>query len=115
MAADVRVDTVVGAVRATPRAAPGHRGSAPLALDDAGVRRVIDGMVAAGALVRRGHRVRLPQHRPRLDPVMRERADRLLDGLREARAEPPRVDGPAARLGITPAVLAQLRRSRGAG
>ena len=42
---------------------------------------------------------------------MRERADRLLEGLREARADPPRVDGLAARLGITPAVLAQLRKS----
>ena len=54
MAADARVDTVVGAVRTTQRAAPGHRGSAPLTLDDAGVRQVIDGMVGAGALVRRG-------------------------------------------------------------
>ncbi len=111
MAADARVDTVVGAVRTTPRAAAGHRGSTPLTLDDAGVRQVIDGMVGAGALVRRGHRIRLPSHRPGLDPVMRERADRLLEGLREARADPPRVDGLAARLGITPAVLAQLRKS----
>ena len=111
MSADVRVDTVVAAVRATPRSPAGHRGSTPLDLDDAAVRRVIDEMVAAGALVRRGHRVRLPSHRPGLDPVMRERADRLLDGLREAGAEPPRVDGLAARLGITPAVLGQLRRS----
>ena len=110
MAADVRVDTIVAAVRAAPRAAAGHRGSTPLELDDAAVRQVIDGMVQAGAVVRRGHRVRLPDHRPGLDPVMRERADRLLDGLREAGAEPPRVDGPAARLGIPPAVLAQLRQ-----
>lgn len=111
MDADVRVDTVVAAVRATPRPTAGHRGSTPLTLDDAGVRLVIDDMVRAGSVVRRGHRVRLPDHRPGLDPVMRERADRLLDGLREAGAEPPRVDGPAARLGIPPAVLAQLRRS----
>lgn len=111
MSADVRVDTVVTAVRATRSAAAGHRGSTPLTLDDDSVRRVIDEMVAAGALVRRGHRVRLPSHRPGLDPVMRERADRLLEGLREAGAEPPRVDGLAARLGITPAALAQLRRS----
>ncbi|HEY8177872.1 MAG TPA: hypothetical protein VIH19_04700 [Candidatus Limnocylindria bacterium] len=111
MAADIRVDTVVAAVRAAPRPAAGHRGSTPLALDDAAVRQVIDGMVEAGALVRSGHRVRLPNHRPGLDPVMRERADRLLDGLREAGAEPPRVEALAARLGITPAVLAQLRRS----
>jgi hypothetical protein len=68
-------------------------------------------MVEEGALVRSGHRVRLPNHRPGLDPVMRERADRLLDGLREAGAEPPRVEALAARLGITPAALAQLRQS----
>jgi hypothetical protein len=111
MAADVRVDTVVAAVRTAPRPVSGHRGSTPLTLDDAAIREVIDGMVGAGSLVRRGHRVRLPAHRPGLDPVMRERADRLLDGLREAGAEPPRVDGPAARLGIPPAVLAQLRRN----
>jgi hypothetical protein len=111
MSADVRVDTVVVAVRATPRSTAGHRGSTPLALDDAAVRRVIDEMVAAGALVRRGHRVRLPSHRPGLDPIMRERADRLLEGLREAGADSPRVDGLAARMGITPAVLDQLRRS----
>jgi hypothetical protein len=111
MSADARVDAVVAAVRATPRPTPGHRGSTPLTLDDAAVRRVIDEMVVAGALVRQGHRVRLSSHRPTLDPVMRERADRLLEGLREAGADPPRVDGLAARLGITPAVLAQLRRS----
>ena len=41
---------------------------------------------------------------------MRERMDRLLDGLREAGTEPPRVEGIAARLGITPSVLDRLRR-----
>ena len=44
-----------------------------------------------------------------LDPEMAERVDRPLEGLRAAGAEPPRVDGPAARLGITPAVIDQLR------
>jgi hypothetical protein len=111
MAVDVRLDAVLAAVRATPRSATGHRGSTPLALDDAALRQVIDGMVADRRLLRRGHRLRLPDHRPALDPVMRDRVDRLLDGLREAGAEPPRVEGSAARLGITPAVLAQLRRS----
>ena len=111
MAADLRVDAVVAAARTTPGSVAGHRGSTPLTLDDAELRRVIDGMVASGALVRRGHRIRLREHRPGLDAVMRERADRLLDGLREAGVEPPRIDGPAARLGIPPAVLAQLRRN----
>jgi hypothetical protein len=33
----------------------------------------------------------------------------LLEGLRAARAEPPRVEGIAARLGIPPTVIDQLR------
>jgi hypothetical protein len=111
MDADVRVDAVVAMVRAAPRPTAGHRGSAPLTLGDAAIHEVIDGMVRAGSLVRRGHRIRLPDHRPGLDPVMRDRADRLLEGLREAGADPPRIDGLAARLGIPPAVLVQLRRS----
>jgi len=40
---------------------------------------------------------------------MAERVARLMEGLRSARAEPPRVDGLAARLGIPPTVLDQLR------
>ena len=111
MDADVRVDAVVAAVRAEPRSAAGHRGSTPLTLDDAAVRQVIDAMVTSRRLVRRGHRIRLPDHRPGLDPVMRERVDRLLDGLREMGAEPPRVEGPAARLGIPPVVIDQLRKN----
>ena len=46
-----------------------------------------------------------------LDPELRERVERLLDGLREPGAEPPRVDGIAARLGVTSPALAQLRQS----
>lgn len=40
---------------------------------------------------------------------MRDRVERLLAGMRDAGAAPPRIDGPAARLGIPPGVLAQLR------
>lgn len=111
MKPDVRVDALLAAVRSAPRPAPGHRGAAPLELDDAALLAVVDGLVMRGALVRRGHRVRLPDHRPSLDPQMQERVDRLLDGLREAGTEPPRVEGIAARLGVTPAALAQLRQS----
>jgi hypothetical protein len=111
MVPDVRLDAVVQAARATPRAAAGHRGSAELTLTDAELRSVLDALVASGRLARRGHRVRLRDHRPQLDVEMRERVDRLLTGLREARAEPPRVDGIAARLGIPPPVLDQLRHS----
>ncbi len=51
----------------------------------------------------------LPDVRPSLDPEMEERVDRLMEGLRSAGASPPRVDGLAARLGIPPSVLDQLR------
>jgi hypothetical protein len=70
---------------------------------------VIDDMGADGRLVRTGRRVRLPDATPGLDPAMQERVDRLLEGLRSAGADPPRVDALAARLGITPAVIEQLR------
>jgi hypothetical protein len=111
MKPDFRVDALMAAAREASRAAPGHRGAAPLELGDSALLGVVDGLVSAGKLARRGHRVRLAGHRPSLDPQQRERVDRLLDGLREAGAEPPRVDGIAARLGVTPAALAQLRNS----
>jgi hypothetical protein len=107
--ADARVDAVIAELRAAPRQPAGHRGSTPLLLDDAELRSVVDEMVASGALARSGHRIRLPEHAPVLDPEMRARVERLLDGLREARAVPPRVDGSAARLGIPPSVISRLR------
>jgi hypothetical protein len=107
--ADTRVDAVIAELRAAPRQPSGHRGSTPLLLDDAALRSVIDEMVSSGALARSGHRVRLPEHAPTLDPEMRERVERLMAGMREAGAAPPRIDGPAARLGIPLSVLAQLR------
>jgi hypothetical protein len=108
---DFRVDALVDAARTVPRAAAGHRGSVELTLSDAELRSVVDVLVDAGRLQRRGHRVRLRDHQPRLDGEMRARVEQLLDGLREAGAEPPRVEGIAARLGITAPVLDQLRRS----
>jgi hypothetical protein len=111
MAPDFRVDALVDAARAVPRAAAGHRGSAELALTDAELRSIVDDLVHAGRLERRGHRVRLRDLRPSLDAETRRRVERLLEGLREAGNTPPRVDGIAARMGITPPLLAQLRRS----
>ena len=111
MQGDFRVDALMTAARTTPRAAAGHRGAASLDLDDRALMDVVDRLVSAGTLERRGRRVRLADHRPQLDPELRERVERLMEGLREAGAEPPRVDGIAGRLGVTPAALAQLRQS----
>jgi len=111
MVPDFRVDAVIEAARAVPRATAGHRGSAELTSTDVELRAVMDGLVAGGRVARRGHRVWLRGQRPQLDPEMRQRVDQLLTGLRETGAAPPRIDGLAARLGITPTVLDGLRRS----
>ncbi len=110
--ADVRVDTLVAELRAGDRQRPAsHRGATPLTLDDAALRAVVDGLVTRGSLERTGHRVRLPDHAPTLDPAMRERVDRLLAGLASAGAAPPPVAGIASRLGIPGVVVDQLRAS----
>ena len=111
LAADLRIDTLVARVQSASRRRPPprHRGSTPLTLDDPDLRRVIEDMAADGRLVRSGRRVRLPDANPGLEPEMQERVDRLIEGLRTAGADPPRVDGIAARLGIPPGVIDQLR------
>lgn len=111
LSADLRIDSLVSRVRAAAsrKPPPRHRGATPLTLDDADLRRVVDEMGVDGRLVRTGRRVRLPDVRPGLDPEMQERVDRLMDGLRAAGAEPPRVEGLAGRLGIPPTVIDQLR------
>ena len=111
LSVDLRMDSLVGRVRAASgrKPPPRHRGATPLTLEDADLRRVIEDMADDGRLRRTGRRVGLPESRPGLDPEMGERVDRLLEGLRSAGAEPPRVDGLAGRLGIPPSVLDQLR------
>ena len=111
LSVDLRMDALVSRVRAAAERRPPsrHRGSTPLTLDDADLRRVVDDLVTGGRLVRRGRRVGLAEATPTLDPEMDDRVRRLLEGLRSAGAEPPRVDGLAARLGIPPTVLDQLR------
>jgi hypothetical protein len=111
LSVDLRVDALVSRVRAAAgrKPPPRHRGSAPLTLEDADLRRVIDEMADDGRLARNGRRVGLPDADLSLDPEMAERVERLMEGLRSARAAPPRVDGLAARLGIPPSVLDQLR------
>ena len=111
LSVDLRVDSLVSRVRAAAgrKPPPRHRGSAPLTLDDPELRRVIDEMADDGRLARHGRRVGLPEVRPSLEPEMGERVERLMEGLRAAGAAPPRVDGLAARLGIPPTVIDQLR------
>jgi len=107
---DVRVDTLVAELRAAePARASWHRGRQPLTLNDADLRGVLEGMVASGTLLREGHRVRLPEPGPALDPIMRERVDLLLETLREAGPMPAPVDRVAARLGIPAALIDHLR------
>jgi hypothetical protein len=107
---DVRVDALIAEMRAaSDRRPPSHRGAAPLTLDDATLRAVVDDLVAEGTLSRQGHRVRLADHAPTMDPIMRRRVDRLLAGLAEAGNAPPPVTGIAARLGIPPTTIEQLR------
>ncbi|MCA1587784.1 MAG: hypothetical protein LC744_03740 [Chloroflexi bacterium] len=111
LAADLRMDALVSRVRAlAARSRPrGHRGGTPLTLADAELRRVIDDLAADGRLVRDGRRLRLPEAQAGLDPQMGERVETLIAGLRAAGSNPPRVDGIAARLGIPPNVVDQLR------
>ena len=111
LSVDLRMDSLVARVRSASgrRPPPRHRGATPLTLGDPELRRVIEDMADDGRLRRNGRRVGLPESRPGLDPEMAERVDRLLEGLSSARAEPPRVEGLAARLGIPPAVIDQLR------
>jgi hypothetical protein len=109
--ADVRVDTLVGELRASePGRASGHRGRQPLLLTDGQLRSVVDGMVARGTLQRSGHRVQLPDGAAAsLDPIMRERVDQLLATLSAGSATPPAAESVGARLGIPPALIGQLR------
>lgn len=111
LSVDLRMDSLVSRVRSASgrKPPPRHRGATPLTLEDAELRRVIEEMADDGRLRRIGRRVGLPDSRPGLDPETAGRVDRLLEGLRSARAEPPRVDGLAGRLGIPPTVIDQLR------
>jgi hypothetical protein len=109
---DLRVDSLVAEARAGEPARPSrHRGRQPLTLTDGELRAVVDELVAWGALLRSGHRVRLSASEPELEPIMGERIDSLMAELGSAGAAPPHVDVVAARLGIPAALVAQLRAS----
>jgi hypothetical protein len=107
---DVRVDTLVGELRASePARATSHRGRQPLLLSEAQLRAVVDEMVAAGTLQRTGHRVQLQEAGSTLDPIMRERVDQLLATLAAGGLTPPPAEAVATRLGIPGALLDQVR------
>jgi len=106
------VDTLVAELRsAESTGARTHRGQQPLTLSDSELRAVVDGMVESASLLRTGHRVRLPEGGPPLDPVMRERVELLLATLTAAGAKPPPGEVVASRLGLPTALLDQLRAS----
>lgn len=108
--ADVRIDPLIAELRAgEPSRRSSHRGRQPLVLSDGELRAVIDGLVAAGALRREGHRVSLPGAGPALDPIMRERVDRLMATLADGGATPQPAERVAARLGIPATLVDQLR------
>ncbi|MBI2777932.1 MAG: hypothetical protein HYX57_11820 [Chloroflexi bacterium] len=107
---DVRVDPLIAAARAADPTKPSsHRGRHRLTLSDGDLHAVVDGLVASGALHRKGHRVSLPGREPALDPIMRERVDQLIGVLRAGGVMPPPAEPAAARLGIPPALVDQLR------
>ena len=111
LSVDLRMDALVARIGelADRRPPSRHRGGARLALPEADLRRVIEDLVVAGKLARDGRRIRLADAKTGLDPEMAEKVAALLAGLRAAGAAPPRVDGIAARLGIPPTVIDQLR------
>lgn len=111
LSVDLRMDALVTRVTelAEKRPPSKHRGGAKLDLGEAELRRVIDDLVTDGTLVREGRRIRLADAKTGLDPEMAEKVASLLAGLRAAGAEPPRIDGIAARLGIPSTVIDQLR------
>jgi hypothetical protein len=107
---DVRVDTLVGELRAgEPARATSHRGRQPLLLSDAQLRGLVDEMVAAGTLRRTGHRVQLQEAGSTLDPIMRQRLDELVATLAAGGLTPPLAEAVATRLGIPGALLDQVR------
>ena len=113
MRADFRADAVLRELRADAgeRLPAGHRGGGSLQdVTDVELMGIVEGIVAAGKVLRNGHRLRLPSHAPiLLDAEMRGRVERLMAGLSGGGTAPPRVQTVAGRLGIPPGVIAQLR------
>ncbi len=106
----MRVDRLIGDLRAAEPARPSaHRGRQPLTLTDGELRTVVDGLVASGEIRREGHRLRLAERAPGLDPIMRERVAELLAALRDAGPTPPSADAVARRLGIPATLVDQVR------
>jgi selenocysteine-specific elongation SelB-like protein len=113
MTPGMRADALIGRVRALPddRRPAGHRGSGRLAIDDAALHGVLDALVEDGRVLRRGHRVSLPEHGSELQGEAGQRVNGLLEELRAAGAAPGRVGPVARRLGVTPDLVEQLRRA----
>ncbi|HET8587323.1 MAG TPA: hypothetical protein VFM74_05535 [Candidatus Limnocylindria bacterium] len=111
MAEGMRTDALLAALRDPGGRPPGHRGAAPLALDDTELLELIDLLVERGLVERSRRRLRLAGHRRELQGAARASADALLAALRATGARPPRVDGVARRLGVAPWVVEALRQT----
>ncbi len=111
MAADLRIDALLGLVRGDSQRPPSHRGAVRLEMTDAQLLEMIDDLAQRGEVQRDGHRIRLRGQEPTLGPDMRRRADALLDELAAGGASPPRAEPVARRLGLPDAVLDALRQS----
>lgn len=110
LAPDVRVDALVAELRASERGRPAsHRGGGSLPMTDSDLRVIVDRLVERGEVVRRGHRVRLPSHLAVLPDGWRQRADALVDVLRQESPTPPRAEAVARRLGLPEPALEHLR------
>jgi hypothetical protein len=111
--ADVRADAVIAELRSDPaeRRPAGHRGSGSLrGVPDVALLQAIDRLVASGAVERRGRHVRRAGHEAAIaDREMAARVEALLAGLRELGADVPRVEAVAARRGIPPGIIEQMR------
>jgi selenocysteine-specific elongation factor len=73
--------------------------------DAATFKAVLDGLLAAGRLVREGAEIGLPGRRPKADPVQAELRSRVEAAFRDARFSAPLEDDVRTKLGLNPSVF----------
>jgi len=73
--------------------------------DAATLKPVLDGLLAAGTLVRAGSEIGLAGRQPKTDPVQAELRSRVEDAFRNARFSAPLEEDVRSRLGLNPSVF----------